>query len=230
MSETIEALRVPVTILGVGAQLRLDGKIERLDAMKESGLALRPRGARAVAVDRCARRVHRDATSRASGSRTSRSSAARRSSSHGPELTVRKRVAALTADSRVSLNLSPYVPGLGPIVERHMARYPNLRYAAQHRDALGMLLSRKHRSKTHGDRPGGPADAPRPPAGARRPHELLRRPRAVDALPRGLRLQLRHPHPRQHRRAARRHARDGAGARLPHARARRATTTSRTAR
>jgi hypothetical protein len=65
---------------------------------------------------------------------------------NGPDLRIEKRVAELTPSSRISLNLSPYVPGLGPIVERHTERYPNLRYTAQHRDALGMLLDRKHRS------------------------------------------------------------------------------------
>ena len=219
MSETIEALRVPVTILGVGAQLRLDGKVERLDAMKES-------------VTRFVRAVlDRSPSIGVRGEFTERYLKGLGFSDvevvgcpsvflNGPGHRVEKRVAALTEQSRISLNLSPYVPGLGPIVEGNMERYPNLRYAAQHRDALGMLLSRQAPQQDAHDGPVGPPDAPRAPARARRPHELLRRPGAVDALPRGLRLQLRHPDPRQHRRAARRHARDGARARLPHARAR----------
>ena len=149
MSETIEALRVPVTILGVGAQLRLDGKIERLDSMKESV----SRFVRAV-LERSpsigVRGEYTETYLKSLGFKDVEVIGCPSVFLHGPELKVRKRVAALTTDSRVSLNISPYVPGLGPVVERHMERYPNLRYAAQHRDALGMLLSRKHRSKTHG--------------------------------------------------------------------------------
>ncbi|GAA2750365.1 polysaccharide pyruvyl transferase family protein [Amnibacterium kyonggiense] len=148
MSETIEALRVPVTILGVGAQLRLDGRIERLDAMKES-------------VSRFVRAVlERSPSIGVRGEFTERYLKSLGFSDvevigcpsvflRGPGLRVEKRVRALTAASRISLNLSPYVPGLGPIVERHTERYPHLRYAAQHRDALGMLLSHRHRSKAH---------------------------------------------------------------------------------
>jgi hypothetical protein len=148
MTETIEALRVPVTILGVGAQLRLDGKVERLDSMKESVT----RFVRAV-LDRSpsigVRGEFTEQYLKGLGFSDVEVVGCPSVFLHGPDLQVRKRVAALRPDSRISLNLSPYVPGLGPIVDRHMERYPNLRYAAQHRDALGMLLSRRHRSKTH---------------------------------------------------------------------------------
>jgi hypothetical protein len=148
MTETIEALRVPVTILGVGAQLRLDGKVERLDAMKGS-------------VSRFVRAVlDRSPSIGVRGEFTERYLKGLGFTDvdvigcpsvflNGPGLRVEKKVAALSAESRISLNLSPYVSGLGPIVEHHVERYPNLRYAAQHRDALGMLLSRRHRSTTH---------------------------------------------------------------------------------
>jgi hypothetical protein len=58
----------------------------------------------------------------------------------GPDLRVTKRVDRLHRLSKISLNLTPYVTELGPIVEQQMRRYPRLRYAAQHREALGMLL------------------------------------------------------------------------------------------
>jgi hypothetical protein len=39
------------------------------------------------------------------------------------------------------MNLSPYLEGFAPFVERHVSRYPNLQYIAQNRDALRMLLA-----------------------------------------------------------------------------------------
>lgn len=148
MSETIEALRVPVTVLGVGAQLRLDGNVERLESVKASVV----RFVRAV--------LDRSPSIGVRGEYTERYLNGLGFSDvdvigcpsvflRGPGLRVQKRVAALTTRSRISMNLSPYVPGLGPIVERHTARYPKLRYAAQHRDALGMLLDREHVSRQH---------------------------------------------------------------------------------
>lgn len=148
MSETIEALTVPVTVLGVGAQLKLDGKVDRLDAVKDSVV----RFVRAV--------LEKSPSIGVRGEFTAQYLAGLGFTDvdligcpsiflHGPGLRIEKRVPALTRSSRISLNLSPYVPGLGPIVERHTARYPKLRYAAQHRDALGMLLDKEHRAATH---------------------------------------------------------------------------------
>lgn len=148
MSETIEALKVPVTILGVGAQLRLDGKVDRLDGMKESVT----RFVRAV-LDRSpsigVRGEFTEQFLKGLGFKDVEVIGCPSVFLHGKDLRVEKRVAALTRSSRISMNLSPYVPNLGPIVEHHTNAYPNLRYAAQHRDALGMLLSRRHRSQTH---------------------------------------------------------------------------------
>jgi len=147
MSETIEALTVPVTVLGVGAQLRLDGKVERLEAVKENVV----RFVRAVLDKAPSIGVRGEFTAaylRDLGFSDSDVQVIGCPSVflRGPGLTIKKRVKELTPSSRISLNISPYVPGLGPIVERHTARYPNLRYAAQHRDALGMLLDRDHTS------------------------------------------------------------------------------------
>lgn len=148
MSETIEALKVPVTVLGVGAQLKLDGKVERLEGVRESVV----RFVRAVLDHSPSIGVRGEFTEQyLTGLGFSEVDTIGCPSVflHGPGLRVEKRVAALSRSSKISLNLSPYVPGLGPIVERHTARYPSLRYAAQHRDALGMLLDKTHRSAEH---------------------------------------------------------------------------------
>jgi hypothetical protein len=146
ISETVEALRVPVTVLGVGAQLKLDGKVDRLAAINDNV----KRFVRAVLDRSPSIGVRGEFTERylqGLGFTEVDLIGCPSIFLHGPGLTVEKRVSRLTTSSRVSLNLSPYVPGLGPIVERHMQRYPNLRYAAQHRDALGMLLHKDHAPK-----------------------------------------------------------------------------------
>ncbi|GAA4755907.1 hypothetical protein GCM10025783_31500 [Amnibacterium soli] len=146
MSETIEALNVPVTVLGVGAQMRMDGKVDRLDVVRDSVV----RFVKAV-LDKSpsigVRGEFTDSYLRGLGFTDVDVIGCPSVFLHGPGLRIDKKVPALTTESRISLNLSPYVPGLGPVVERHTARYPKLRYAAQHRDALGMLLDPYHRSK-----------------------------------------------------------------------------------
>jgi hypothetical protein len=148
MSETIEALTVPVTVLGVGAQLRLDGRADRLDGVKDHVL----RFVRAV-LDRSpsigVRGEFTETYLKGLGFKDVDVIGCPSVFLRGPGLRVEKRVEELTTVSRVSLNISPYVPGLGPIVGRAMERYPHLRYTAQHRDALGMLLDRGHRSAEH---------------------------------------------------------------------------------
>ena len=105
MSETIERLRVPVTILGVGAQLRLDGKVDRLNGMKDSVV----RFVRAV-LDRSpsigVRGEFTEQYLKGLGFSDVEVSAAPRSSSAVRTCSVEKRVAALLARSRISLNLS----------------------------------------------------------------------------------------------------------------------------
>jgi hypothetical protein len=148
MSETIEALKVPVTVLGVGAQLRLDGKVDRLDAVKDHVV----RFVRAVLDKSPSIGVRGEFTEtylKGLGFSDVDVIGCPSVFLRGPGLRIEKRVAELTRVSRVSLNISPYVPGLAPIVDHNMERYPHLRYAAQHRDALGMLLDRDHKSADH---------------------------------------------------------------------------------
>jgi Polysaccharide pyruvyl transferase len=59
---------------------------------------------------------------------------------YGPNLIVKKKVEALTERSRIALNVSPYVKSIGPVAVDHAQRYPNLTYVAQNRDTLALLL------------------------------------------------------------------------------------------
>jgi hypothetical protein len=165
LTATIERLRVPVTILGVGAQLRLDGRIERLASIDDAV----SRFVRAV-LDRSpsigVRGEYTERYLRSLGFSDVEVIGCPSLFLHGPGLRVEKRVPELTTESRISLNLSPYVKNLGPFVQRHTERYPNLRYTAQHRDALGMLL---HRWRPEGRVPPEQATLP-----THRRHPLVR--------------------------------------------------------
>lgn len=70
-------------------------------------------------------------------------------------------VPELTAESRVALNLSPYVAAMGPVIQHNLARYPRLDYVAQDVHTLGLLLGEEYGGKraddpllpTHADHP-----------------------------------------------------------------------------
>lgn len=58
----------------------------------------------------------------------------------GPNLSVKRKLESLTERSRIALNVSPYVKSVGSIAIDHAQRYPNLTYLAQNRDTLALLL------------------------------------------------------------------------------------------
>ena len=139
LSAMIESVHVPVTVLGVGAQLNLDGSFDRLGPMEASV----KRFVSAV-LDRApsigVRGEFTERYLRSLGFRDVDVIGCPSVFLNGPGHTVQKRARRLTRSSRISMNLSPYVEGLGAMVEQHTKRYPRLRYTAQHRDGLGMLL------------------------------------------------------------------------------------------
>ncbi len=153
LSELIERLTIPVTVVGVGAQASLDGKVP---GAKEVGPAVR----RFVAA------VLRRAPTigvRGSFTRTYLTSLGFAESEidvigcpsmfmYGPDLKIARKVEALRPDSPIALNISPYVKELGPISLDHAERYPNLVYQAQNRQSLELLLDGRYpmsdRSKT----------------------------------------------------------------------------------
>lgn len=144
ISAVIEKLTIPVTVLGVGAQLRLDGSTERLDGMRAST----QRFVRAVLDRSPSIGVRGEFTRdylRGLGFRDVEMIGCPSLFLNGADLRVEKRAAAITRRSRISMNLSPYVEDIAPFVERHVRRYPNMHYIAQNKDALSMLLApRRH--------------------------------------------------------------------------------------
>jgi len=141
LSELIEKLTIPVTVVGVGAQASIDGvrrDAERLDRATA-------RFVRAV--------LKRSPTLGVRGefTRSYLESLGFADSEidvigcpsmfmYGPDLKISRKVEALRVDSPIALNISPYVAELGPISLDHAARYPNLVYQAQNRQSLELLL------------------------------------------------------------------------------------------
>jgi hypothetical protein len=135
----IERLRIPVVVLGVGAQATIDYDWSRLAPMAGSvkafvgavldhgptigvrgeltGDYLRSLGFRDVEVVGCPSMFL-----------------------WGDHMDVRKRSATLTTDARLAITVSPYRKVMGQIVVSHHARYPNLTYVAQDLPSLELLV------------------------------------------------------------------------------------------
>lgn len=59
---------------------------------------------------------------------------------HGRDFRVDKKVSSISADSPLALNLTPEVPGIGEFAVAQAQRHPNLTYVAQDSHDLRMLL------------------------------------------------------------------------------------------
>lgn len=139
LTRLIERLTIPVVVLGVGAQADLSYDTRRLQRMEPSVRAfvaavldrgpsigvrgelthdyLRGLGFHDVDVIGCPSMFYR-----------------------GADLHIEKRLPALERESRVTINVSPYVRAMGPVVAHHLERYPDLTYVPQDLDTLEMLL------------------------------------------------------------------------------------------
>lgn len=141
--DTIERLTIPVVILGIGVQLNTAAdNPERLEAMEPL-------------VHRLMRGVLRNAPSvgvrgevtydylRALGYSSDEVQVIGCPSLFRNGLDLKLAVpSSLSADSRVALNISPYLPEMGPIATANARRYPKLEYIPQDLATLAMLISR----------------------------------------------------------------------------------------
>ncbi len=139
MARLIERLKIPVVVLGVGAQTDVDGGLESLRPIDEPVKAF----CRAV-LDRShsigVRGEISESYLRALGFSAVEQIGCPSMFLHGDSLRVEKAKAALDAEDRLAFVISPYVRALAPLVRHHHQRYPNLRYIAQGLYALGTLL------------------------------------------------------------------------------------------
>lgn len=141
MAALFEKVNIPIVVLGVGAQGPVSGEIRSAEldevvtrfvrAVLERGPSMGVRGeltaqylanlgfgAEHVDVIGCPSLFMR-----------------------GPDLDIVRKVDSLSWYSRISLNVSPYRPLIGPISLDHAQRYPNLMYAAQDQRTLGLMLT-----------------------------------------------------------------------------------------
>ena len=141
LSAVLERVRIPVTVVGVGAQANLRGERKARDRVDESTR----RFVRAV-LDRSPSIGVRGAFTRdylralGFGDAHVEVIGCPSMFMYGPHLRVQKRVASLGPDSPIALNISPYVARMGPLSLDHAERYPRLVYRAQDRRSLELLL------------------------------------------------------------------------------------------
>ncbi|WP_458243731.1 polysaccharide pyruvyl transferase family protein [Streptomyces sp. MAI_2237] len=133
LTRLIRRLRIPVVVLGVGAQAGLSYNAERLKPMEES-----VRDFVSAVLDRSASiGVRGDFTEkylRGLGFQDVEVIGCPSLFLYGGELPVRKRVAELTAGSRIAVNGSHSAvqkQGLGKVIDRAHARYPHLTFIGQ---------------------------------------------------------------------------------------------------
>ncbi len=135
----IEGLKIPVVILGVGAQSSTSYELDRLKPME----ATVRRFVTAVLNRAPSIGVRGELTEtylRSLGFRDVEVIGCPSMFLHGDRLPVEKRLPALDRTARVSINVSTYVTAMGPVVMSHLERYPNLTYIAQDLTSLGLLL------------------------------------------------------------------------------------------
>ncbi len=139
MTKLISRLKIPVTILGVGAQSNLAYELDRLRPIEPTVRAFV-----SAVLDRSPSigvRGELTATYLHSlGFRDVEVIGCPSMFLNGPDLRVEKRAERLDDASRIALNVSPYVKAMGDIVLSHVARYPNLTYFPQDLNTLNLLL------------------------------------------------------------------------------------------
>jgi hypothetical protein len=133
LTRLISRLRIPVVVLGVGAQTGLNYNPARLKpmepAVREFVSAVLDRSASIGVRGEFTEQYLKDM-----GFRDVEIIGCPSLFMYGKDLTVRKRVPALTADSRIAINGSHNAvqkQGMGRVIERTHARYPHLRYIGQ---------------------------------------------------------------------------------------------------
>jgi len=139
MTKLIKRLRIPVVILGVGAQSNLKyefGNLKRIEpavrafvsAVLDHGPGIGVRGELTQSY------LH------GLGFRDVEVIGCPSMFMNGEDLRVEKPLAHLGTDARVSMSITPTVKAMGSIVTSHVQRYPNLTYVAQDLETLGKLL------------------------------------------------------------------------------------------
>ena len=138
-TDLVERLRIPVVVLGVGAQSNIQLDREHLVPMERQ-----TRRFVSAVLDRSPSiGVRGEFTAdwlRGLGFRDVEVIGCPSMFWAGERFHVEKRLPALDADSRIAITISPYRREMGPILMHHHARYPNLTYLPQESATLELLL------------------------------------------------------------------------------------------
>lgn len=141
LSALVEELTIPVTVVGVGAQASIDGNHKDVGSVG----AATTRFVKAVLERSPSIGVRGKFTgdflaALGFGGEHVRVIGCPSMFMHGPDLRVRKKVEALTTDSLIAFNVSPYVKEMGQISHDVAARFPHLVYMSQNIQSLELLL------------------------------------------------------------------------------------------
>jgi len=155
----IERLRIPVVILGVGAQSDLDYRLEPLADMDESVRAF----VRAALDRGPSIGVRGEFTARYLahlGFRDVEVIGCPSVFLNGPHVHVEKREPRLGPDARIAFNTAPSQAEAGPLLDSLQGRLPNLSYVAQDQASLELLMLGRIRHELPPE--GFPRDASHP--------------------------------------------------------------------
>ena len=141
MSDLLEKVTIPVSVVGVGAQASLKGSVRGADTLApavQRFVRAALKGSPSIGVrGEFTERYLRDL---GFGADEVDVIGCPSMFMFGPDLPVPRRVDAIGPESRIALNISPYVKAMGPISLDHAARYPHLDYIAQDHLTLNLLL------------------------------------------------------------------------------------------
>lgn len=142
LSELIEQLTIPVTVVGVGAQATLGGRRRDAEVLDRAvSRFVRAVLRRSPTIGVRGEFTHAYLTSLGFGADEVEVIGCPSMFMYGPDLKITRKVDALTTESPIALNISPYVAALGPISLDHAERYPNLIYQAQNWQTLELMIN-----------------------------------------------------------------------------------------
>jgi hypothetical protein len=141
LSNLIEQLTIPVTVLGVGSQASLDGVSKGADRVKPATTRfLRAVLNRSPSIGVRGEQTRDYVKSLGFGDEHIKVIGCPSIFMYGPDLHVEKKVESLSFDSPIALNVSPYVPQMGPISLYAAEHFPRLMYMAQNMQTLELML------------------------------------------------------------------------------------------
>lgn len=141
LTHLIERLDIPVTVVGVGSQHKLDAEIDTADTLAEDVKKFM-----SVVLERSASiGVRGELTANylkelGFGNEHVDVIGCPSLFMHGPHPAVKRATDALNQDSRIALSISPYVDQMRAVVEHHVNAYPNLIYIPQNATDLAMMV------------------------------------------------------------------------------------------